>query len=491
MLADIRSNISINTKRKLLSILFFLAAFFLAKLTIDHNSNTDNWIENNEYTKIYKQINSYNQYSLGDFFSRCFDINVDNVAYIQQNNLFNYKSQQYDTNFAQYLNIDNDVTCMDGYSNTPGNSHTFIVKSGDTLLSILNGININRQDIYNSFKSLGKYINVNKLKIGQTVEILTNSDHNKIELKSLSIYIDHCTKIIATKRENGEYESEKIIIPIKEIVSRKNIRFNIKNIDYMFEKYNINWRVVHAAKRMLDTAQINYTCDIDCIVTYRTFVLENDLQVQNAEIMKLEIISNAHDNSPNTTIYNINLDGRNVFANTQGKVYKDIVDRVLAKPLKQCTVTSHFGKRYHPVYRKILHHNGADFYAPIGTTIYASAAGTVVQCGFASGYGKYIKIKHNGGLCTTYAHLSKIFVSNNQIVQCGDVIGLSGNTGRTTGPHLHYEVMKNGQYVNPLDRIIITSKDEYVPIEQIRNFDKMIQRQLELNTNIEPKLSMI
>jgi murein DD-endopeptidase MepM/ murein hydrolase activator NlpD len=106
--------------------------------------------------------------------------------------------------------------------------------------------------------------------------------------------------------------------------------------------------------------------------------------------------------------------------------------------------TSGFGRRWGRM------HYGSDFAAPHGTPIYATADGVITKAGWATGYGRLIKIKHDFGIETRYAHLSKIRVKVGQKVSRGDRIGDMGNTGRSTGTHLHYEIRVNGNAVNPM-----------------------------------------
>ena len=94
-------------------------------------------------------------------------------------------------------------------------------------------------------------------------------------------------------------------------------------------------------------------------------------------------------------------------------------------------------------------HKGVDIAAPMGTDVYCAAQGKVIFAGQKSGYGNCVIIEHRNGLATLYGHLSKILVDANQQVKIGDVIAKVGNTGRSTGPHLHYEVRKNNTPINP------------------------------------------
>lgn len=121
-------------------------------------------------------------------------------------------------------------------------------------------------------------------------------------------------------------------------------------------------------------------------------------------------------------------------------------------PLEEMTITSSFGLRHSPLTKKKEKHRGIDFKCPVGTPVKSTADGEVISTDSAhGGYGLNIKIKHDGHYTTRYAHLSEIKVNKGDKVKLGQIIGLSGNTGLSTAPHLHYEVIKDGQAVNPED----------------------------------------
>jgi len=109
-------------------------------------------------------------------------------------------------------------------------------------------------------------------------------------------------------------------------------------------------------------------------------------------------------------------------------------------------------REVHPVFGTPRMHFGQDFSVPYGTDVYATGAGIVIESGWNSGgFGNYIVIDHGYGLQTTYGHLSQIRVSKGMNIKRGDLIGLSGNTGTTTGPHLHYQIEQFGQHKNPVN----------------------------------------
>ena len=135
--------------------------------------------------------------------------------------------------------------------------------------------------------------------------------------------------------------------------------------------------------------------------------------------------------------------GKEIFIPVHGSVGFEIPLRI---PL---IVTSHYGYRNHPVTRHYRLHEGIDFRARTGTRVYASKTGTVTYASRKGGYGKTVSIQHEDDFSTSYGHLSRIYVSVGDFVRQGQVIGLSGNTGISTGPHLHFEIRHKGKSENP------------------------------------------
>ena len=148
----------------------------------------------------------------------------------------------------------------------------------------------------------------------------------------------------------------------------------------------------------------------------------------------------------------------------QTKSYDEIIDMVQEKQkmlssipavmpvsLNSCRIASGFGRRIDPVYKTPKFHAGMDFSARTGTKIYSTGVGKVVKAGNNKGYGQCVIIDHGFGYQTLYGHMSKIKVKVGQTVKRGDILGLVGSTGKSTGPHLHYEVIYNNKKVNPVN----------------------------------------
>jgi murein DD-endopeptidase MepM/ murein hydrolase activator NlpD len=123
-------------------------------------------------------------------------------------------------------------------------------------------------------------------------------------------------------------------------------------------------------------------------------------------------------------------------------------------PLEGAQLTSGYGMRTHPVLGSRRQHQGIDLAAPTGTPVYATADGVVGRADWYSSYGLYISVNHGAAMETRYAHLSRLAVTAGDFVKKGDVIGYVGSTGRSTGPHLHYEVRVEGVAVNPIPYMV-------------------------------------
>ena len=186
------------------------------------------------------------------------------------------------------------------------------------------------------------------------------------------------------------------------------------------------------------------------------------------------------------------LSGRNLelFRYEDGEGFVDYYNRdgesmrrfLMRTPIDGARLSSRFGMRHHPVLGYSRMHRGVDFAAPSGTPIYAAGDGAIDFLGTNSGYGRYIRIRHNSRLSTAYAHMSRYGsgLSRGDRVEQGDIIGYVGTSGLSTGPHLHYEVLVNGAQTNPLDVDLPTGRNlegaEFADFqEQMRQMEEALQ----------------
>lgn len=196
----------------------------------------------------------------------------------------------------------------------------------------------------------------------------------------------------------------------------------------------------------------NYTADPIITRNPNWFTTESVVHVQPSDGHRKVVAEVLFDNDTKTET---NILAQNV---TMEAVAKEIeigekIPPTYIKPINGGRLTSNFGPRKAPKKGASTNHKGIDWGTPVGTPVYASCGGTVARAGWLSGYGYCIYINHPDGKQTRYAHLSKVLVSAGQSVSQGQKIALSGNTGNSTGPHLHFEIHVGGKAVNPFNYI--------------------------------------
>jgi murein DD-endopeptidase MepM/ murein hydrolase activator NlpD len=152
----------------------------------------------------------------------------------------------------------------------------------------------------------------------------------------------------------------------------------------------------------------------------------------------------------------------------------------LSSPVDGASISSSFAKkRFHPVLKVWKEHKGTDFSAPYGTPIKATSSGVIESTGYTSANGNYVKIRHNETYTTQYLHMSKISVAAGENVLMGDIIGLVGSSGSSTGSHVCYRFWKNGIQINPYEEFnqnfkpkeINTSENEVATEEEIEEIE--------------------
>ncbi len=198
---------------------------------------------------------------------------------------------------------------------------------------------------------------------------------------------------------------------------------------------------------VLTTEQSTYEEDYDAETQY----IENDSWYTTQQVVRQEAVPGHHEVTVLTTSRNGAETSREMVSeNVITEPVPEIIEKgtqtppTYIKPITGGTLTSTFKWRWGRM------HKGIDWAVPKGTAVRASCGGTVVSAGWSGGYGNCITIRHPDGKQTRYGHLSKILVSAGQKVDQGQKIALSGNTGRSTGPHVHFEIIVNGSQVNPL-----------------------------------------
>ena len=189
-----------------------------------------------------------------------------------------------------------------------------------------------------------------------------------------------------------------------------------------------------------------YSHEVDNFSDNLAPVVNEELAILEMDIQKLSRQVNLELSSYNT-----------IYEKVQDNIHR-INGIPSIRPVDGGYLNSTFGYRIDPIDNVRRFHQGQDITVKSGTPIYAPADGIVKRAYYVGGFGNHIKIQHSSGYTTLFAHLSKIKVKYGQQVKRGDIIGLTGNTGRSTAPHLHYEIHHNGKPENPLDYFFSEAK---------------------------------
>jgi len=320
------------------------------------------------------------------------------------------------------------------------------VQKGDSFYNIVSLYNIEGNEIdliKNLFKSKG--FNPAKLSIGQKVTIKLDAEG---VLQTIALKKDKDSILEVYRGADDRFAIKETIIPMY----RKFVRASGK----------INGSFIAAAKQanvpevVLADIIKAFSYDIDFQrdlrsndsfdIVYEHYFYNDHGRAKPGKVMyaSLNLSGKA------VTIYRYNSkNGRDEFYNEKGS---NVRREFLRTPLNVSKISSGFGMRKHPILGYSRMHKGVDFAAPVGTPIFAASSGTIEKIGHNGSYGNYIKIKHRNGVSTAYAHISRFekSIKRGSFVKQGDIIAYVGTSGRSTGPHLHFEVLVNGKHINPL-----------------------------------------
>ena len=340
----------------------------------------------------------------------------------------------------------------------------YTLKDGDTLTSVLKKTKLTSREIDQLISSTIDKINVNKLKIGTRIEIISYLKDSEKTIKEIIIYPDVENKINISKvKDNFIVEKD-----IKTLFS-KNKFYEVK-IDKSI--YSSLKQVEVPDNIIMEFVQL-FSFDIDfqrdirngnsLKIMFDQYYDKYDNVVKTGSIYFAEInlLSSSYE------LYRFKSQDMIEYFNAEGK---SATKALMKTPINGARLSSGFGMRKHPILGYNKKHQGVDFAAPTGTPIMAAGTGHIEFVGNNGGAGKYIRIKHLNGYKTSYSHLSKYAsgIKKNVRVTQGQTIGYVGNTGLSTGPHLHYEVIYNGERINPMKMKLPSGKK--LEGENLRNF---------------------
>ena len=318
------------------------------------------------------------------------------------------------------------------------------IKAGETFDKILNNYSIDQKEIKAIKENLIKNVNLNKLNTKQSITFILDQKNNKI--KEFTFQISNTEKV-NLKRNVEEEKFEQKIISVKldkEIIYKENII--LQSLYKASTDKNIPANTIIEFARIYGF-QVDFQRDIrkkdKFQIMYEVFLDKDKKIIETGEIL----FANLKLSGQNNPLYYFSNNGTEGHYDKNGK---SVQKALMKTPINGARLSSSFGMRKHPIDGFNKMHRGTDFAAPMGTPIMASGNGIIKKVGWCGGGGNCVKIRHNSTYQTIYAHMSK-FARGIKVglrVKQGQTIGYVGSTGKSTGPHLHYEVIVNGKKVN-------------------------------------------
>ena len=320
------------------------------------------------------------------------------------------------------------------------------LEEGDTFISTLKKTNLNDREIDQLIIAAEDSMEINQLRIGTRIEIISELIKEKKIVKEVIIYPDSEEKISVLRIEDKFTVSKDVKTLYSELVFHevdinKSIYSSLKNI-------NVPDNIIMSFVQLF-SFDIDFQRDIrnknQIKILYEQFKDKDDDLIKTGSIFFAEIVLT----KDSYELYKFEDNNYIEYFNSDGQ---SATKALMKTPINGARLSSAYGMRKHPILGYNKKHMGVDFAAPTGTPIMAAGTGHIEYVGTNGGAGKYIRIKHLNGYKTSYSHLSSYAsgMKKNVRVKQGQTIGYVGSTGLSTGPHLHYEVIFNGEKINPM-----------------------------------------
>ena len=318
------------------------------------------------------------------------------------------------------------------------------ISSGETFDAILDGYSIEKKEIQKIKEKLSKKTNLNKLSTNQKIKLTVDQTNNLV--KEFIFQISNTEKIYLTRNIESEGFVQEILITKlkKKIVYKENLILQSLYRSAIEEKIPVS-TIVEFAR--VYGFQVDFQRDIrkqdSFQIMFEVFMDDSGKQIETGNIL----FANLKLSGQNNSFYYFDEEGSEGHYDKNGKSVKKAL---MKTPINGARLSSPFGMRKHPIDGFNKMHRGTDFAAPMGTPIMASGDGVIKKAGWCGGGGNCVVIKHNSTYQTVYAHMSKFAqgIRSGVRVKQGQTIGFVGSTGKSTGPHLHYEVIVNGKKIN-------------------------------------------
>jgi len=390
-------------------------------------------------------------------------IQVNEIELLSENHIINQKFTPTQRDSNVIMPVSSKPKYQKDYGEISGiyqkERRVLVVKSGDTFIGMLTRLGMDTKNATEAYNVFRKVFDARNLKVGQYIELTATFDIQSRQLEALdtlTIQPERGSKYVLRMNEYDKYEAkafhEKFSHDVKVVSGTVNGSVSASLINAGVSQRLTNEIINNMSHR------INFRTDIH---KGDTFKVKFDVsKAANGDVVKTGALLYASFKSGRNTytIYRF----KDNFYDERGQAKKTGLD---IKPLamRNARISSLFGFRRHPIYKTTKFHSGVDYAAPKGVAIFASGNGTVEMARYVNGYGNFVKIRHNSEYETAYGHMQRFAsgIRPGVRVKKGQIIGYVGSTGRSTGPHLHFEILRHGQRINPLKAKVATGNDLY------------------------------
>ena len=352
---------------------------------------------------------------------------------------------------------------------SPYLEYDYIVKNNDTIESILKKFSVKQGEVALIVKKIKKK-DLSNISPGQKIKfILKKSKNGKdLEVFKINYPISKTTFVRIDKRKDGIEITKNITQLFKRrVVVQGNISNNLYSSG---SSAGMEPNIIIEFARIFGF-EVDFQRDIrkgdGFQVMYERYFNDRNKKIKTGKILYAFL----NVNNQKIKLYRFENKNDYDFYDDEGK---SIRKALMKTPINGARLSSPFGNRKHPILGFTKHHNGTDFAAPTGTPIMASGNGTVIKAGWCGNGGNCVRIRHNSSYTTGYGHMSKIATRTGRRVRQGQIIGYVGNTGMSTGPHLHYTVSHNGKFINsqklklPSGKILSGEERKKFELERIK-----------------------
>ena len=329
------------------------------------------------------------------------------------------------------------------------------VQAGDSLADVLTRMGVNQEDIKQIMAKNNANLDMKNLRTNQSVNIRIDSSG---QVTDVQFFTDEELErnLVALEKVKGKWRISNAEIDMKTMPTLRSVQIRTSAIGDMLRAEIPSEVYIQLKEIFADSFNMSNLKEGDTVRLLYNSMYFRGQQMAVGDILAAEVVKDGKTYQAYYYSQGKGDEESGSYYDQNGKSLQQ-KEGFNTEPVAYTRISSPFGYRVHPVLHTVRMHTGIDYAAPTGTPIKAAADGEVIFKGWKGGYGNTVMIRHANGVETLYGHMSAFSPADGR-VRAGEVIGFVGTTGRSTGPHLHYEARVNGQPVNPTTVALPTPK---------------------------------